>query len=299
MRPISLALSCLALVLVAGCAAPRPAAEPVAAPAAERPAEVPALPAHNALLATLWTQTAMEYEAAARQAYQIATHQLGPALEDTTWTAAVEQRARGGFGKLPPAVVLDVDETVLDNSAYQARLILDDAVYSSATWDPWVMEARATPVPGALEFTRAAAALGITVIYLTNRRSHLEDATRENLARLDFPLKPGEDVILTRGEREEWATSNKTPRREAVADRYRILLLAGDNLGDFLGEVDVSIEERAALAAPFADFWGTRWILLPNPQYGSWEGALFDFDYSLDPTTLQARRYQRLRPDRD
>ena len=284
------------LALLAGCAAPRTATEGM--PAEGVPAER-SVRTHEGLLATLWTQTAVEYEAAALQAYRLAALQLDRALADPSWTAALEQQAQPDFDALPPAVVLDVDETVLDNSPYQARLILDDAVYSSATWDPWVREEQAAPVPGALAFTRYAAGRGVRVIYLTNRRSHLEEATRNNLARLGFPMAEGEDVVITRGEREEWADSDKGPRRAAVAERYRVLLLVGDNLGDFLDGVDASVAEREALAAPYADYWGTRWILLPNPQYGSWEGALFGFDYDLDAAGRQARRYEQLRPRRD
>ena len=221
--------------------------------------------ANENLHAVLWTQTATEYAALTQQTYAAARAHLDDALADPSWTAMPEQVAMGGYESLPPAVVLDVDETVLDNAAYQARLIEDDAVYDRATWSAWVEEAAAPAVPGVLAFTQAADELGIAVVYLTNRRGPL---TRGDLTRTGEP---------------EFDTGEKGPRREHVAERFRVLQLFGDNLGDFLSDVETSVEERDELAEPYADWWGARWFMLPNPQYGSWEGALFGFDYALDP----------------
>ena len=114
-------------------------------------------------------------------------------------------------------MILDVDETVLDNSYYQARMIRDNTSYATATWDPWVMEAAATAIPGARAFTRYAEQKGVTVFYVTNRMANLEEATRRNLVSEGFPLHPTVDTVLTRGERPEWAASAKGPRRSHVA----------------------------------------------------------------------------------
>lgn len=230
------------------------------------------------LNATLWVQTAVEYRASALQAYELARRMLDEALADPSWTAAVEQT--GDFADLPPAVIVDVDETVLDNSAYQARLILDRDVFGPETWNAWVEEGAAAPVPGALEFCRRAAERGITVFYVTNRRAHLEEATRGNLAALGFPVARQVDTVLSRGEIQAWDTSDKAPRRRAIAHDYRILLLLGDNLGDFVPDPERSVTERRELLGRHRDAWGSRWIVLPNPQYGSWEGAILGFDYS-------------------
>ncbi|PEN14859.1 5'-nucleotidase [Longibacter salinarum] len=252
------------------------------------------------LNSTLWQQTAVEYEGLTLGMYQLARLMLDRGLTDSTWTASLEQSRQGAsvYRTLPPAVVLDVDETVLDNSAYQARLIRDNDTYNSSSWKAWCREEKADPVPGALAFTKAAAARGVQVIYLTNRDSDVEAATRENLRALGFPLDPDEDVILTQGEMPEWTSSNKTPRREAVAEAYRIVLLIGDNFGDFAGDVDVSLSERQEMAEQYQAYWGTRWITLPNPQYGSWEGATFGFDYSLPPLQKLRNKHDALRPKR-
>jgi len=228
--------------------------------------------AHENLNAVLWVQTSLEFEASALQAYRLAQLQLDTALADPTWTAALEQQ--GDASKLPPAVIVDVDETVLDNSYYQARMIRDNTAYATATWDPWVAEAHATAVPGALEFTQHAAKKGVTVFYVTNRTASLEAPTRKNLAAVGFPLADGVDTVLVRGERPEWNASAKGPRRAFVAKAYRILMLIGDDLGDFVVNASGAPAERRSHTAAQSEWWGRRWIMIPNPTYGSWEQAI-------------------------
>jgi 5'-nucleotidase (lipoprotein e(P4) family) len=234
---------------------------------------------HENLNAVVWMQTALEYEATALQAFRLAHMQLDAALADPSWTAAIEQTGDPSQ-KRGTAVVLDVDETVLDNSYYQARMIRDRTEYSSATWDPWVQEARATAIPGAMEFTKYAASKGVTVFYVTNRTANLEDATRRNLVALGFPVQTSGatdaaiDTVLTRGERPEWQASAKGPRRAHIANGYRILLLIGDDLGDFVADASGTVAERQTKTAPQEDWWGRRWIMVPNPSYGSWERAV-------------------------
>ena len=265
------------LALVAGCAVGQRAQSPA------RPQSSTVQP-HENLNAVLWLQTALEYRASAQQAYRLAQMQLDAALADPSWTAAVEQK--GDVSKLPPAVIVDVDETVLDNSYYQARLIREHAVYATETWDRWVMDARATAIPGAREFTQYASRKGVTVYYVTNRTANLEEATRRNLAAAQFPLDPDVDTVLTRGERPEWSASAKGPRRAFVASSHRILLLIGDDLADFVADASGTPDERREKAAPFEDWWGRRWVMLPNPTYGSWERAIV----GADPDPLAARR---------
>lgn len=254
---------------VTGAAVPAPAAAPAPAPVAgEGPDSTNAA---EGLDAVLWTQTSVEYRATASQAYVLARLQLDRALADPSWTAATEQVGRPLAG-LPPAIILDADETVLDNAAFQARLIEDRDVYNEANWAAWVNERKATAVPGAVAFTQYARERGVTVFYVTNRNAPEEPATRDNLAALGFPLDPARDTVLTRRERPEWV-SDKTTRREHVAKEFRVLLLVGDDLGDFLPNRG-TVAERDARVAPYAEWWGTKWIALPNPMYGSWMSAL-------------------------
>ena len=248
---------------------------------------------HELLNSVLWTQSAAEFQVLARQSYLRAQEALDQALDDPSWTAALEQEGR--YDMRPPAVILDVDETVLDNSPYEVRLILREAAFSTDTWHEWCKEAGATAIPGALEFTRYAARKGVTVFYVTNRRHEVEEATRKNLEMLGFPLDPKRDTLLTRGERPEWDTSDKTPRRKEIASRHRVLLLVGDNMGDFVPIEGASVEERAQLVDRYSDYWGARWIMLPNPQYGSWEGALYKFEYGLSDDEKLRIKYEWLK----
>ncbi len=249
---------------------------------------------HPNLDATLWVQTAVEYRANALSVFDSAARDLEAAVMDTSRSAALEQKA--GFGSLPPAVVLDIDETVLDNVAYQARLIETGELYGEASWSEWVKEEKARPVPGVMDFLRTAEDLGVTVFFVTNRDAWLEDATRANLAAVGISLRQDIDVVLTRGERAEWR-SDKTPRRAAVAERFRILMLFGDDLTDFVQPVENTREERDALLEMYRDYWGDRWRVLPNPTYGSWERALFEAESSLDAAGRTQRKLDALDPD--
>ncbi len=248
-------------------------------------AQPPDPPTHQKLIPTLWTQTAVEWRAACQQAYRQARIQLDRALKDKRWTAAVEQT--GNVRKLPPAVILDIDETVLDNAPGQARQVLAGIDFNPAQWDQWVRESKAEAIPGALDFCRYAASRNVRVFYVTNRDQAQEEATRANLARLGLPLASNEDTVLTRGEVGQG--SDKGERRKKVAERYRVALLIGDDLGDFLSNVRGTLQDRAALAAPYAEYWGAKWILLPNPSYGSWEQSLYG-DASTPEERLQRKR---------
>jgi 5'-nucleotidase (lipoprotein e(P4) family) len=223
------------------------------------------------LSAVVWLQTAAEFEALALQAFAQATAALDQALVEPSWVAAPEQTSAPEGA--PPAVILDVDETVLDNSPYQGWLLRSGERFAPTSWGAWVEAAAAEAVPGALAFTKAAAARGVTVFYVSNRDVSGEAATRQNLARLGFPLAEEVDVVLLKGEREDWGSAKGT-RRAEVASRYRIVMLVGDNLGDFTDEYKGDVAARAKVIEATAPWWGSRWIMIPNPMYGSWESAL-------------------------
>mgnify|MGYP002624876846 CR=1 FL=1 len=243
----------------------------LAAPAlAEGPA------ANDGTNATYWMQNAVEYKATTAALYALAKVRLDEALADPKWTAALEQGA--GYESKPPAVILDVDETVLDNSLYQAWIVENNQYYSSKTWAPFVHTETSRPIPGSLDFIKYADSKGVAVFYVSNRKAPEEDPTRGNLKTLGYPIGESEDRVLLRGEKEEW-TSDKGTRRAVVAEKYRVLLLLGDNLGDFVDHVDVTREERQKLYQDNMARWGREWIMLPNPSYGSWEGAAFGFNW--------------------
>jgi acid phosphatase len=296
------------VVLLAILAACRTAAPASPAGSAAQPGAAPAVRhTHENLNAIVWMQTSVEYRAATTQAYRAAQAALDRALADTRSTAAVEQT--GDPSGLSPAVILDLDETVLDNSAFQARQVADSTPvkgvgYDPAAWSRFVGEEKSGAIAGAVEFLKYARAHGVTPIYVTNRNvkdadGHGEAATRDLLRKLGIPVDETPDTLLLRGEN-GWDSSDKGPRRAFVAQHYRILLLVGDNFEDFVSVPPEgrSIAARDTLAAKYADRWGTQWIMLPNPTYGSWEQAVTLGAPQGDDAAALARKYAALKLER-
>ena len=253
-----------------------PATPAVAAPAAATVA------ANDNLNAVAWVQTSVEYRALSEQTYRAAADHLDIALKEKHWDALVpEERGNAATG-LKPAVVMDVDETVLDNSPYQARLVRDDAEYDEVTWDQWVAEKKAKPVPGVVDFAKAANAKGVTVLYISNRAVHLKEATLANLRAVGLPVAD-DSVFLGLGTVVEGCEQNgseKNCRRRLAGQKYRVLMQFGDQIGDFVEVVSNTREGRDQLYDEYNDWFGERWWMLPNPTYGSWEPALFNNDWA-------------------
>ena len=264
--------------------APADAAKPAPATAAAKPAATDAVPADDNLNAVLWFQASAEYRASAETIYRAAADKLDVALKEKHWDALVpgERDNAGKTEGLKPAVVMDVDETVLDNSPYQARLIRDNAEYSDPSWDLWVAEKKAKAVPGVVDFAKAAAAKGITILYLSNRAVHLKDATIANLKAVGMPVA-SDDVFLGLGTVLPGCEQNGTEkncRRRLAGQKYRVLMQFGDQLGDFVEVVANTPQGRTQLLDEYNDWFGERWWMLPNPTYGSWEPALFNNEWS-------------------
>lgn len=225
---------------------------------------------HRNLHSVLWMQTALEFDRGTAQAYQLAALRLPDLVADTSVTASPEQVGTEGFEDLPPAIILDLDETVVDNSPYQAWLIQSGESYSTDTWNQWCEARDAEAVPGALEFLAFAEAQGVDIFYVSNRRAVVEQATIDNLVALG--LDADADNVVLRGELDDG--SAKSSRRLHVGETHRIVMLFGDNLGDFVDGYYDTVEGREALVADYGPWFGERWIVLPNPQYGSWVSAL-------------------------
>ena len=245
------------------------------------------------IMSVLYQQTAAERLAGSLQTFRLAKQALDNALTDPSWSALPGQDIQGK----KPAIIVDVDETVLDNTAYEARMILDGTKYPDG-WISWGKEASATEVPGAKYFLNYAAAKGVTIFYITNRVVELKEATQKNLTKLGIPWDQTKETILMRGEN-NWG-SDKGSRRALVAQEYRVLLMAGDNLGDFVDAKDnnLSPQQRKAIVEEYADYWGEKWFMLQNIAYGDWEGALYNFDYSLSPDEVHNTRLESLEPSR-
>jgi acid phosphatase len=245
---------------------------------------------HRNLMPTLWTGTSAEYAACACQTYRSAMRRLDEALSDPTWTACIEQD--GDVSTLPPAVILDVDETVLDNTRYAAREIIRAQPLERSNFTRWVNEAQAPLVPGARQFINYARDKGVRVFFVTNRIVEEEEGTRENLKRVGIALDADRDAVLVLDERPEW-TRDKSSRRRFVAEGHRILLLIGDDLNDFVS-AETSLLKRTALMQRHWDRWGVSWFALPNPQYGSWLQALYGFDRGLPEKEMSRRLLDEL-----
>jgi acid phosphatase len=234
------------------------------------------VPSNDLVNATLWTQTAVEFKASSIAAYKLAELMLDQALLDKSWTAALEQGT--DYAQKPPAVIVDVDETVLDNSEYEAWLIKANTNYSSKTWAPYVDAAISKPVPGSLEFITYAQSKGVEVFYVSNRKAPQEAGTRANLKALGYPVNDNVDTVLLRGEKDSWG-SEKATRRAHVTENYRVLILVGDNLGDFVDLGKETLAEREAILNKYEDYWSSKWITIANPMYGSWEAATFGYNW--------------------
>ena len=243
-------------ILAATALACAPSTGTVASPPAPTP--TPAM-GTTALADTTPTSVRWFRASAERRALSLQTYRLA--------TAALERRAAG----LPSgswAVILDADETVIDNSPYQQELTRRRATFDSGTWNAWVTRGAAAALPGAPEFTRRARELGGRVVIVTNREQSQCDATRANLQRVAIAI----DAVLCKTDP---SNSFKDVRFEAVAagvppsplPPLRVLMWVGDNIQDF---PRLRQNIRSASDSAFAEF-GDRFIVLPNPMYGSWE----------------------------
>jgi 5'-nucleotidase (lipoprotein e(P4) family) len=235
------------------------------------------LPAHDGLLATLWMQHSVEYKGNALTVFALAKIRLDQALADKTWTAAPNEQ-KGDFANLAPAVVLDVDETILDNSLYQAWMLKNNQTFSTKTWNQFCADQVSLAIPGAVDFTKYADSKGVKVFYITNRDASTEKDTRANMEKLGFPMGGNVDTFLMQGEQKDWGSA-KSARRAFVAKDYRILLNMGDNFGDFDDRYRSSPAERMKAFEEDMAYWGKQWLMLPNPTYGSFDSATYGHDF--------------------
>jgi len=210
------------------------------------------------LLSTAWYQQSAEMRACYYQAYRMA--QL-----------ALAENLRNYHGEKRPAVVLDIDETVLDNSPFEAKMVTDNTPYNDSLWKQWTDRAEAVALPGAVQFISFAKQQGVDVFFISNRTNSERITTLKNLADVGIPTDSASLLTVAPGQ-----SSCKDSRREQVAATHEILLFIGDALGDYTSLFD---RRNASLALSVADSmqadFGTRFIMLPNPMYGEWENAIY------------------------
>jgi 5'-nucleotidase (lipoprotein e(P4) family) len=217
--------------------------------------------------AILFQQHAAEYRALTYQAFNVAKMTIEADFDKKNLkTLPKEER------KKPRALVVDVDETVLDNSPHQADLVKKRLPFTNSIWTEWCNLRKAKPIPGAVEFLQYANSKGVRVFYVTNRNETEKIATIDNLKSAGFPDVSEETVLVRTTE------STKEPRRQLILQKHRIVLLAGDNLNDLSNVFErKSIADRFMEVDKTKDLYGHKFIVLPNVMYGEWEGAIYEF----------------------
>ncbi len=209
------------------------------------------------LMSTVWYQKSAEMRAIYYQSYNLAKM----IIDERITTLDKNQKK---------AVILDIDETVLDNSPFEAKCIETDKSYSKKTWNEWTQLSQAMALPGAVDFTNYAKNKGVDVFYISNRSETQLAVTMKNMKELNFPCVDSAHFML------KTSVSSKKQRRAMVAKDYNILLLIGDNLNDY-SEIYEKRNQNLAfdiVDKNKADF-GTKFIILPNPMYGEWENAIY------------------------
>lgn len=217
--------------------------------------------------AVLYTQKAAEYRALCLQAFNIARLRLDADLDKKNVKRLPKEQR-----KMPRAIIVDIDETVLDNSPSQAASILNGRPFNPTDWHAWGEMRSAKAVPGAAEFLNYAVSKGVKIFYISNRDEVQKEATIDNLQKAGFADVSAENVLLRTTE------SGKDARRDSVSAKYRVVMLAGDNLDDFSSAFErKSIADRFDETDKIKDLWGSRFIVLPNAMYGTWENAIYEY----------------------
>jgi 5'-nucleotidase (lipoprotein e(P4) family) len=208
------------------------------------------------LLSVLWFQKSAEMRALYYQGYNIAERSL-------------EEKLREKRGTKPFAVIMDIDETILDNSPSEVFLIENNVPFSDEVWKKWVNQASAEACPGALDFVKFAESQKVEVFYVTNRELPDElQPTIINMRKLGFPFADSSHMVLKNG------ISSKEIRRNTLEEKFDIILLIGDNLADFDAVFDNRGDDFGFGAVEKnRKRFGAEFIVLPNPMYGPWINA--------------------------
>lgn len=230
------------------------------------------------IMATLWVQKSAEYRALTLQTYRLAK-------------IALLENLKNKQSDKPAAVVLDVDETLLDNSPFQVKMMAENFAFSSEKWKQWTTQAQAKPIAGAIDFLNFAKQHGVEVFYVSNRQTDELDATIENMKNFRFPnLEKSFFLFKTQ-------TSDKTPRRNKVAETHEIILFVGDNLTDFSQDfAQRGADFGSQLVDSLQNQFGSKFIVLPNPMYGEWEKALYQNSHQWSLQQKDSFRRALLKP---
>lgn len=251
---------------------------PLSGAKAQHPTNPPANFQEQNTMSVLWFQKSGEAKALYYQGYNIGKMRLDEILRNKAMMTAQK-----------PAIVLDLDETVLDNSPYQAWNVLTEN--KPLPWEPWFERSQGKALPGAVDFLKYADSKGVAIFYISNRKEPQKAATIKNLQSVGAPQADAAHVLLMKpGEK------GKETRRSQVAKNYNIVLLFGDNLGDFSGFDNLSVTERLQTVEQHKDEFGRKLIVFPNPMYGDWEDALYQYDNQKSSEEKARIREENLQP---
>ena len=207
-------------------------------------------------MGSLWYQNAAEVDALYQQGYNVATSKLKELLKQPT--------------SKPYSIVFDIDETVLSNIPFQVKMIKDGTAFNPKLWDEWVQKAEATPVAGAKEFLQFADKNKVQIYYISDRTDAQVDATIKNLEAQGLPVQ-GRDHLMFKKEGDK----SKEGRRQEVLKHTNLVMLFGDNLVDFAEFSTKSESDRDKMFEQLKAEFGDKFIIFPNPMYGSWESAVY------------------------
>ena len=207
-------------------------------------------------MGSLWYQNAAEVDALYQQGYNVATSKLKELLKQPT--------------SKPYSIVLDIDETVLSNIPFQVKMVKDGTAFNPKLWDEWVQKAEATPVAGAKEFLQFADKNKVQIYYISDRTDAQVDATIKNLEAQGLPVQ-GRDHLMFKKEGDK----SKEGRRQEVLKHTNLVMLFGDNLVDFAEFSTKSEADRDKMFEQLKAEFGDKFIIFPNPMYGSWESAVY------------------------
>ena len=207
-------------------------------------------------MGSLWYQNAAEVDALYQQGYNVATNKLKELLKQPT--------------DKPYSIVLDIDETVLSNIPFQVKMVKDGTAFNPKLWDEWVQKAEAKPVAGAKEFLQFADKNKVQIYYISDRTDAQVDATIKNLEAQGLPVQ-GRDHLMFKKEGDK----SKEGRRQEVLKHTNLVMLFGDNLVDFAEFSTKSEADRDKMFEQLKAEFGDKFIIFPNPMYGSWESAVY------------------------
>lgn len=209
------------------------------------------------IMSTLYHQNTAEMSAVCYQTFSLAKLSLERDISDKS----IKQKR---------AVVTDIDETILNNSPYQALCVEKKTNYPIC-WDEWIKAAQAKALPGAVDFFNYAATKNVEIFYVTNRKDDLKMAILNNLKKEGFPMADEKHLLAKTNE------NSKQTRRNNISKEYHIALLMGDNLSDFDKVFeDISVQRRQSVTDSLKNEFGKRFIILPNAMYGDWENAIYE-----------------------